>query len=182
MAIGPGPVTAFSRYTCRTGKSPHRQMPCENSALRCRHAPEFPPAVDATIVSGEISIPITIRRKPCMEYGKMMFGTTSNECGFDINIISYKEVKKTDIRITKILGRDLPTQLQREKMLVEIQKTNRINIIIGSSELGLPTFDIKKHSPEGMCLIRIKMFSYIFFYKLMDITLQLIVEIFSRAG
>lgn len=64
-----------------------------------------------------------------MEYGKMMFGTISNECGFDINIISYKEVKKTDIRITKILGRDLPTQLQREKMLVEIQKTNRINII-----------------------------------------------------
>ena len=47
--------------------------------------PPFPDAVEASISSGESSIPISFRRKPCMEYGQVVFGIESL-CGNGINI------------------------------------------------------------------------------------------------
>lgn len=98
-------------------------------------APEFPPAVEATITSGEISVPILLRRKPCLEYGKMMFGTVSDGQGFDFNITLYKNVEKADFKITKVPGCDLLTQLQREKLIVEMSKTKHLTVAIGASPL-----------------------------------------------
>ena len=107
-------------------------------------APAFPPAVDATIVSGDISIPIRIRRKPCMDYGKMVFGTVTNDCGFDITLTAYKNLEKTDFKIVKSIGCDLSVQLQREKLIESIKNTERVCIMIGDS----PLVDAKLNADE----------------------------------
>lgn len=107
-------------------------------------APAFPPAVDATIVSGDVSIPIRIRRKPCLEYGKMLFGTISDDCGFDITLTAYKNLEKTDFKIVKALGCDLSVQLQREKLIESIKNTERVCIMIGDS----PLVDAKFNADE----------------------------------
>lgn len=106
-----------------------------NGMITVIGAPKFPPAVEATIISGEISIPILLRRKPCMDYGKMIFGTISDDHGFDFSLTAYKDFEKTDFKITKAPGCDLFTQLQREKLIVEMSKTKHLKIMIGSSPL-----------------------------------------------
>lgn len=98
-------------------------------------APEFPAAVCAAITSGEISIPILLRRKPCMEYGKMIFGSTTENCGLDFKLITYKDQKKADFTITKITGCDLLAQLQRERLFVEMSKTKHLTVSIGQLPL-----------------------------------------------
>lgn len=98
-------------------------------------APEFPSAVEAAIFSGSISIPIKLRRKPCMEYGRMVFGTEPNEQGFDFTLTAYKGLEKTDIKITKTVGCDLETQLQRENLINAIKQTKSISITIGTAPL-----------------------------------------------
>ena len=77
---------------------------------------EFPPAVEACVVSGEISIPILLRRKPCMDFGKMIFGTEPNGSGFEISIVPYKDKVRTDFKITNIQNCDIMSRLQREKL------------------------------------------------------------------
>lgn len=104
-------------------------------------APEFPAAVCATISSGEVSIPISLRRRPCMEYGKMMFGTTSEECGFEFKLTAYKDQKRTDFTITKIPGCDLFAQLQRERLIVEMSKTKHLAVAIGQAPLVDASFN-----------------------------------------
>lgn len=98
-------------------------------------APEFPAAVCATISSGEVSIPILLRRRPCMEYGKMVFGSTSEDCGFEFTLTAYKDQERTDFTITKIPGYDLLTQLQRERLIVEMSKTKHLTVAIGQAPL-----------------------------------------------
>ena len=65
----------------------------------------------------------------------MIFGTVSDERGFEFNLTAYKDLKKTDFKITKVSGCELLTQLQREKLIVEMSKTKHITITIGSSQL-----------------------------------------------
>lgn len=98
-------------------------------------APAFPPAVCATISSGEVSVPISLHRKPCMEYGKMVFGSVSEGCGFEFKLTAYKDLEKTDFTITKIPNCDLATQLQRERLIVEMSKTKHLAVSIGQAPL-----------------------------------------------
>lgn len=93
-------------------------------------APEFPPAVEAIIASGEISLTTKLRRKPCMEYGKMIFGSTSEDCGFEFELVVYKDQERTDCTITKMPGCDLFTQLQRERLIVEMSKTKHLSVSV----------------------------------------------------
>ncbi len=97
--------------------------------------PPFPEAVEATISSGDVSVPILLRRKPCMEYGQMVFGTITNDCGFDITLIAYRDFEKTDFKITKCFDSDISVQVQREKLINSIQKTKHIKISIGTQPL-----------------------------------------------
>lgn len=97
--------------------------------------PEFPPEVEAVIISGKISIPIHLRRKPYMEYGKLMFGTVSTEQGFDFNIITDTTLRNTDFTITKVNPCPLDIQLQREKLFIEISKTKHLSITIDGKTL-----------------------------------------------
>lgn len=98
-------------------------------------APEFPPAVNASIISGDVSVPIMMRRKPCLEYNHIILGTVSNEKGFDINIIIYKDENKTTFKITKTSTCELSLQLQREKLINNIKETKQLCIMIGDSPL-----------------------------------------------
>ena len=48
--------------------------------------PEFPLPFEGTIESGDVSIPILIRRKPCKQFGRITFGTVSKEQGFSFDV------------------------------------------------------------------------------------------------
>lgn len=104
-------------------------------------APEFPPAIEATIESGTIAVPVEIRRKPSLEYGKIVFGTVSRKCGFDFTLTAYDNFKKTDINIEKNATCELKAQILREKLLDEIRKTKVLKIMVGSRQLFCGTIN-----------------------------------------
>lgn len=101
---------------------------------------EFPKAMEGNIVSGEVVIPILIRRKPCLEYGKMIVGTIPNGCGFELNITSYKDEIGTDFTITNIQNCDLNTRLLRERLYSEFLRTKQMSITVGDEALIDYTF------------------------------------------
>lgn len=68
----------------------------------------------------------------------MCFGTASKDCGLDIKIITYKDLKKIDIKLEKEYGLDLRILLQREKLLAAMYATKRVSIAIDD----LPLLDI----------------------------------------
>lgn len=127
-------TTAYQEYLGDM-KDPFPVTEYSDGMVTIISAPEFPAAVCATISSGEISIPISLRRRPCMEYGKMIFGSTSENCGFEFKLTTYKDQKRTDFTITKIPGDDLLTQLQRERLIVEMSKTKHLTVAIGQKTL-----------------------------------------------
>lgn len=106
--------------------------------------PEFPPAVKAYVISGDISIPILLRRKPCMEYGKIIFGTVPNGCAFELNITPHNDGQRTDFNITNIYNCDLNACLKREQLYCAIQKTKNMSIMIGEKLLLEYTFTDKE--------------------------------------
>lgn len=97
-------------------------------------APEFPEAVEASIVAGEISISIMLRRLPCLEYGKTVFGNISSGHSFNFRIVVVDDLQKTTLNITKTDDGDLNTQLLREKLIDHILKTKNIQILNNGSE------------------------------------------------
>lgn len=98
-------------------------------------APEFPPAVDATISAGEISIPFQLRRKPWLEYDELCFGSVSGECGLHIKIITYQANKKAMVTFSKAWEGNLKTQLQRERLLEAIGQTKQFSIAVDGYHL-----------------------------------------------
>lgn len=130
-------------------------------------APEFPPAVEATISAGEISIPFQLRRKPWLEYNEICFGSVSGECGLDIKIIANKALEKIRVTFAKTPNVSLEIQLLREQLFVAIKKTRQFSMTIEGSRLityPIPDDDLNKgllHSPERMvqyyeCLLNIE--------------------------
>lgn len=99
------------------------------------HPPEFPPAVSACISSGGASVTISLRRKPCREFGKLTIGTISEEFGFDFTLITYTNSDNKEFKIKKNLNCDLSTQLRREKLFNEMRKTQQFTITVGSEVL-----------------------------------------------
>lgn len=97
--------------------------------------PEFPPAVDAVISSGDITVPFLMRRKPWMEYGQMCFGTVSGECGLNIKIIAFKDTHQTEIKISKEQGLEFDVLLQREQLLSAMLETKKFSISVNGSHL-----------------------------------------------
>ena len=102
-------------------------------------APEFPPAVNATISAGNVSIPCRIRRKPWPKYGQMCFGTTTGECGFNLQLITFEDGSKTDIKLTKEYGMSLETQLLREKLIEAMRTTKQFTIDVGDAHFMTAT-------------------------------------------
>lgn len=127
-------TTAYQEYLGDI-KDPFPVTKYKEGMITVIEAPQFPPAIEATITSGNVSIPILLRRKPCMNYGQMVFGTVPNNCGFNLNLTSYKDIQKTDLTIKKTPGCDLITQLKRERLFLEMSKTQHLTISIGSSSL-----------------------------------------------
>lgn len=127
-------TTAYQEYLGDI-KDPFPVTKYEEGMVTVIKAPPFPPAVEAIISSGNISIPILLRRKPCMNYGQMMFGSVHNNCGFEISLTAYKDIQRTDLTIRKTPGCNLITQLQREKLFLEMSKTQHLTISIESSPL-----------------------------------------------
>lgn len=111
-------------------------------------APSFPSPVNAKLSSGEITVSFKLQRKPCMEFGKMVFGTVSEECGFSFDLISYKGIEKTDFKISKTENYDLHILLQREKLFNEMRKTKRLTLKIEDDVFLDSTLNEKDLSSE----------------------------------
>lgn len=138
-------TTAYQEYLGDT-PDPFPEMKYRDGMITIIGAPEFPPAVEATIVSGDISIPIMLRRKPCMKFGTMLFGTESGESGFHFNLTTYKDFVRTDVKIIKIPDCDLRTHFKREQLISAINETKKFSVYIGSSLLvtaGFTESDLK---------------------------------------
>ena len=113
--------------------------------------PEFPPAVEAFVVSGDVRVPILLRRKPCLEYGKLVFGTEPNGCAFELSITPHKDEPKTDFKITNLHNCDLNARLEREKLYCEFYRTRNMSVMIGEEILLDYAFD-KDELNDGMFL------------------------------
>lgn len=127
-------TTSYKEYLGDT-EDPFPITEYSNGMITVISPPEFPPAVDAAIISGNVRIPLSLRRKPCQTYGQMIFGSVSDDNGLGIKITAYKDAKKTDFSLTKNFSCSLELQLQREKLVCEIKKTKKMSIVVGSAEL-----------------------------------------------
>ncbi|MBQ6794682.1 MAG: hypothetical protein IJO83_00895 [Clostridia bacterium] len=127
-------TTAYKEYLGEH-EDPFPVMEYQDGMITVLEPPPFPPAVEVNMIAGDIIIPVMIRRKPCMEYGVLMFETVSNECGFNVNIIVNEKQGTSSFRIDKTLDCSLYVQVQREKWLEEIQSNRLISIMLGDAEI-----------------------------------------------
>lgn len=98
-------------------------------------APAFPNAVDAIMVSGNVSIPFQLRRLPCMEYGWLVFGNISEGHGFNIKIKANEAENKTTISFNKVQPATLETQLLREKLFQKMAETRMLRIEVAGKDI-----------------------------------------------
>lgn len=98
-------------------------------------APEFPAAVEAIIVSGDVSIPFQLRRLPCLEYGWLTFGNVSENLGFEIRINACEAENKTTVTFSKMPSAALETQLLREKLFLSMAATKKMRITVDGKNL-----------------------------------------------
>ena len=89
--------------------------------------PAFPDAIDALVESGSVAIPILFRRKPCKDFGKVLFGNVSSGHGFEIELSEVDD--SISITIRRIPTDDLKSQLLREQLISQIIKTHKIKLI-----------------------------------------------------
>lgn len=121
-------------------------------------APEFPPAVAAVLSSGDVCIPILLRRKPCMTYGQVVLGTEDDDTGPKISITMYKGEQKTNFTIRKCQNGTLSQKVQCEKLFSKIKDTKRVFISVGETTVYEATFtneqlesDIFEVAPYMIC-------------------------------
>lgn len=133
-------TTAYKEYLGDI-EDPFPNIEYHDGMITIIGAPEFPPAVQATIQSGDAKIEIQLRRKACLEYGKMVFGTISDQQGFSFSITTYNNISRTDFSIKKVPSLDLSVQLERERLINEIGKTQHFSITVGDAELLNATLD-----------------------------------------
>ena len=119
--------------------------------------PEFPDAVEAIVVAGEVSIPFLLRRLPCMEYGWLVFGNVSDNLGFDIRIKANEAENRTTITFNKNPYAALETQLLREKLFLSMGKFRKIRITIAGKDLLV--FDLSERDIHLALLAAAKPFS-----------------------
>lgn len=96
---------------------------------------KFPEAVDATLVSGGIIFPFKLRRKPCLEYSQIIFGSVNEENGLSITITLFEGQNKLNFTFTKSDKCDLKTQILREKLINEINETKELSVFIGELKI-----------------------------------------------
>ncbi len=97
--------------------------------------PEFPEAIEIQVVSKNIIIPVMLRRLPCMEFGKLVFGNVTNEQGFNIKLTLNEIERRTNITFTKINGMKLETQLCREKLFESIYNNREVAIRVNGKDI-----------------------------------------------
>ena len=95
--------------------------------------PEFPQAVKAEITSGNVSVPIMLRRLPCKDYGKLVLGNVSENPILDVTITHSEDQHLINLKNTR--DADLETQLLREKLLANIYLTKELAIYVEGIKL-----------------------------------------------
>ena len=98
-------------------------------------APEFPDSVEAMVVSGDVAIPIQLRRLPYLQYGWLLFGNVSENHGFDIRIKACEAQNKTTVTFNKKPTAALEIQLLREKLFMNMATTRKIRITVSDKDL-----------------------------------------------
>lgn len=79
--------------------------------------PPFPPAVSAILKSGNVSIPILLKRIPCSEYKHICFENVDKNSALHITINLNEETGKSNINISRNYNSDIGLQLSREKLI-----------------------------------------------------------------
>lgn len=97
--------------------------------------PSFPDAVEASITSGNITIPILLRRVPCMEFNLIKFGNEGRSGGLDILITVNEAKKESTFSITRINDVVLSDHLRREELILNMAQTHSIRIEIGTQTI-----------------------------------------------
>lgn len=129
-------------------KDPYPLMTSDDGAVTVIAPPEFPKAFDAKIHSGDVEIPIQLRRIPCMEYNKVILRNVSSHNILDFEIILDKSNSNIKFNINRTLSDDLNEQLLVEKLLCNISTIKELILIIdGNKQLygSIKTSDLEKH-------------------------------------
>ena len=96
---------------------------------------EFPPAISATIKSGNAYVDIMLRRKPSLKFGELIIGNESSGHGFNISINTDNSLKSTTVNFFKVNDCDLNAHLACERLLDAIYTTKEFAITTGNIEL-----------------------------------------------
>lgn len=102
----------------------------------------FPPAVQAQVKSGDVSLPIMLKRVPCMEYKHLCLEGEAENASLLISITIQQDTNHTSITFTRKYDCDLKKQLLREKLFSNLIN-NRLIIEVESKELMNTTINRK---------------------------------------
>lgn len=146
-------VESYQEYLGDT-KDPYPAMTYADGVVTVIEPPEFPKAFDAKIHSGDVEIPIQLRRVPCMEYNKVILRNVSSHNILDFEIILDKSNSDIKFNINRVLSDNLNQQLLVEKLLCNIYNLRNIILTIDGKELINSTIassdlekDILKNAP-----------------------------------
>ena len=76
-----------------------------------------------------------LRRLPCMDYGKLVFGNVTDDQGFNITLTIDEIERKCNVTFSKIKGIKLKTQLRREKLFESIYNNRQVAIRLNGKEI-----------------------------------------------
>ena len=106
----------------------------DNSTI-CIQPPEFPPAFEAHLVSGESDVIVALRRIPSEKYGTIVLGNTSSGHGFDIQIEQDEQTRRFDFTIHVDSNTTMENVVLRERLLASMFETRKLSIIVNGDTL-----------------------------------------------
>lgn len=127
-------VESYQEYLGNT-KDPYPLMTSADGIVTVIDPPEFPKAFDANVVSGDVEIPIKLRRVPCFEYNKIILTNVSSNSIIDFKIILNKSNSDIKFNINITSSDDLNEQLLVEKLLYNIYNLKKIILTVGGKEV-----------------------------------------------
>lgn len=96
--------------------------------------PPFPAAIEASLISKEQRYLTSIKRVPCLEYGKVVMQNPDSDC-LGITIIFDTEASKYTITFSRRNETSIEKLIERERILASFVKNKEFQIINGGIKL-----------------------------------------------
>ena len=88
--------------------------------------PPFPPAIPSKLICGDAVIPIMLQRTPCLEYQRLCLKNVAEDSELGVIIDINTKTGKTDISLDRKYDAALYLQLNREKLICNLQTNDLV--------------------------------------------------------